>query len=170
MITDDVASCWGKTKSYHPYQTIGYGIQPDISALGKSLAGGYVPMAAAVCNEKVGSIISKPGVWKYPGTWQPSMAGIYLMLKTYQYTEKYNLISKSYDVESNLKKIGSDLLSKKKITDYRVSGALFAFDMKSDLSSTGYSSTKTPKILKGCAPLIADDSYYQELREYVYED
>lgn len=170
MITDDVASCWGKTKSYHPYQTIGYGIQPDISALGKSLAGGYVPMAAAVCNEKVGSVISKPGVWKYPGTWQPSMAGIYLMLKTYQYIEKHNLISRSHEVESKLKEIGSYLIKKEKITDYRVSGTLFAFDMKSDISTTGYSSTKIPKTLKGCAPLIADDSYYQELKEYVYEN
>ena len=57
MITDDVASCWGKGGSYHPYQTFGYGVQPDISALGKSLAAGYAPIGAAVCTSKVGDVI-----------------------------------------------------------------------------------------------------------------
>jgi adenosylmethionine-8-amino-7-oxononanoate aminotransferase len=166
LISDDVASCWGKTKAYHPYQTIGYGIQPDISALGKSLAGGYVPMAAAVCNEKVGKVISKPGVWKYPGTWQPSMAGIYLMIKTYNYMEKYGLIGNSYNIEERLKNIGMELLEKGKITDYRVSGGFFAFDMN-HINNAGYSSTKNPYVVKGCAPLIADDFYFEELKETI---
>lgn len=167
MITDDVASCWGRCKAYHPYQTIGYGIQPDISAVGKSLAGGYVPFGAAVCNEKVGQVISQEGRWKYPGTWQPSMAGIYLMLNTYDYMEKHDLIRKSFDIEQQLIQLGTTLISDDVIENYRTNGTYFAFDVKQKTEYSGYSSTKAPNTIKGCAPLIADNTYFKELEQRI---
>lgn len=165
MITDDVASCWGRCKSYHTYNVSGYGIQPDISAVGKALTGGYAPLGAALCNNKVGEVISQPGVWKYPGTWQPSMVGIHLMINTYEYMQKRNLIGASYIIEENLIKLGNKLLEKEIIDDYRVHGTFFAFDLKQEVEDSGYSSTKTEEnTIKGMAPLIANEEYFEELQ------
>lgn len=165
MITDDVASCWGRCKSYHTYNVSGYGIQPDISAVGKALTGGYAPLGAALCNSKVGDIISKPGVWRYPGTWQPSMVGIHLMINTYRYMQERNLIGASYIIEENLIKLGNKLLEKEIIDDYRVHGTFFAFDLKQSVKGVGYSSTKSnTNTIKGMAPLIATEEYFEELQ------
>ena len=170
MITDDVASCWGRCKSYHTYNMSGYGIQPDISAVGKALTGGYTPLGAALCNSKVGEVISKPGVWRYPGTWQPSMVGIHLMINTYRYMQERNLIGASYIIEENLIKLGKKLLEKEIIDDYRVHGTFFAFDLKQYVKGVGYSSTKSnTNTIKGMAPLIANEEYFKELEQHVYQ-
>lgn len=170
MITDDVASCWGRCKDYHTYNVSGYGIQPDISAVGKALTGGYSPLGAALCNDKVGEVISKPGVWKYPGTWQPSMVGIHLMINTYNYMSDNNLITNTYNIENQLNILGKRLLDKEVIDEYRFHGAFFAFDLKDQVNASGYSSTKTEaNTIKGCAPLIANEEYFKELETYVYQ-
>jgi len=167
MITDDVASCWGRSKAYHSYQTLGFGIQPDISAVGKALTGGYAPLGAALCNERVNSVISEPGVWKYPGTWQPSMIGIYLMINTYDYIEKNNLIQKSNQIENKNIALGEKILSEGLINNYRASGTFLALDVKTQAPSVGYSSSKGNNNLRVCVPLIADETYYKELEMYI---
>jgi len=170
MISDDVASCWGRSKAYHSYQTIGFGVQPDISAVGKALTGGYAPLGAALCNERVNEVISKPGVWKCPGTWQPSMIGIYLMLNTHDYIEKNSLIQKSNDIEKKNITLGEKILSDGLIDNYRVSGTFLALDIKTKAPSVGYSSSKGNNNLRICVPLIANETYYKDLEKYIYEN
>lgn len=170
MITDDVASCWGKSCSYHPFQTFGYGIQPDISAVGKSLTAGYSPLGASLCNEKVGSIISQPGSWNYNHTWQPSMMGIHLMINTYNYIEKYDLMNNSFLIENELNVFGAHLLAKDLIYNYRVNGLFLALDMKARVNTNGLSSSQgSEKKIRICAPLNATESYFKLLRVYVDE-
>ena len=170
MITDDVASGWGKSCSYHPYQTFGYGIQPDISAVGKSLTAGYAPMGAALCNEKVGDIVSKPKVWNYNHTWQPSMIGIYMMLNVKEYIEKHDLMMHSNVISEKLNLFGQELLDNGYIDNFRNNGLFLVLDIKdrnefvSGLSNSRGNDTK----IRICAPLIADDVYFENLREYVY--
>jgi len=161
MITDDVASCWGKTGTLHPYQSIGYGIQPDISALGKSLTAGYAPLGAAVCNKKVGDILNKPGAWNYNHTWQPSMMGIYIMLNVYDYIMRHELLDNVANIETKLREIASEL----DIDSYRVQGCFFALDAKTE--HTGLSSTLLPNNIRGCAPLIASNNYFGDLRNHL---
>lgn len=168
MITDDVAACWGKTKSLHPFQTIGYNIQPDISALGKSLTAGYAPLGAAVCNEKVGEVISAKGAWNYNHTWQPSMIGIYLMLNVYDYIMDNLLLSHTNYIESSLISFGQGLRESGYIDSYRVVGTFFAFDSKTDADHTGLSSTLFKNNIRGCAPLTASPDYFKDLEEHFY--
>ena len=170
MITDDVAACWGKTKSLHPFKTIGYNIQPDISALGKSLTAGYSPLGAAVCNEKVAEVIGAKGAWNYNHTWQPSMVGIYLMLNTYDYITGNFLISHTDWIEEGLKSLGKKIYDEGYIDSYRVTGTFFAFDSKKEISvpHTGLSSTLFKNNIRGCAPLIASPEYFKDLKEHLY--
>lgn len=169
MITDDVASGWGKSCSYHPYQTFGYGIQPDISAVGKSLTAGYAPMGAALCNEKVGDIVSQPGVWNYNHTWQPSMIGIYMILNVKEYIEKNNLITNSEVISRKLNAFADELLHQGHIDNYRINGLFLALDVKDKVDSvSGLSNTKGNNAkIRICAPLIADDSYFINLKDHV---
>lgn len=168
MITDDVAACWGKTKSLHPFQSIGYGIQPDISALGKSLTSGYAPLGAAVCNQKVGEVISVKGAWNYNHTWQPSMVGIYLMNNVYDIIIDQKLIYKTDYIEKSLKDLGQKLYDQGHIDSYRVTGTFFAFDSKQEAEHTGLSSTLFKNNIRGCAPLIASSDYFKDLEEHFY--
>lgn len=165
MITDDVAGCWGKSLSYHPYQTFGYGIQPDISALGKSLTAGYAPMGAALCNEKVGSVIREKGSWNYNHTHQPSMAGIYLLLNTYDFIEKYSLIENSSKLESRLKDVCKELLDDKRIISYRTNGLFFSIEIEGPVPHSGLSSSMLGNSIRGCVPLVANEEYFKEFKE-----
>lgn len=167
MITDDVAACWGKFKSYHPYKTIGYNIQPDISAVGKSLTAGYAPHGAAVCTEKVGEIIGKEGNWNYNHTWQPSMMGIYLMLNVHKIIQRDNLLDHVNWIENQLKDVFTIMLEKDIIDNYRVNGTFFSVDAKKETPHSGLSSSILKNNLKGCAPLTANESYIEDLKEYI---
>ena len=164
MITDDVASCWGKTGSLHPYQTVGHGVQPDISAVGKSLTAGYTPLGAAVCNKMVGDVLRMPGVWNYNHTWQPSMMGIYIMLNVYDYITENNLLEKVPLIESQLSRLAAEF----DIDSYRVQGCFFALDARGETEYTGLSSTILKNNIRGCAPLTADHTYFEDLRTHLY--
>ena len=163
MITDDVASCWGKTGSLHPYKTLGYGMQPDISAVGKSLTAGYAPLGAAVCNKKVGEVIREPGAWNYNHTWQPSMMGIYIMLNVHKYITEHKLLEEVPEIETQLMRIADEL----DIDSYRVQGCFFALDAKKETKHTGLSSTILKNNIRGCAPLTANYKYFEDLRTHL---
>lgn len=167
MITDDVAACWGKLKAYHPYKSVGYNIQPDISAVGKSLTAGYAPHGAAVCNKKVGEVINQKGNWNYNHTWQPSMIGIYLMLNVHKIIERDNLLENAIWIESQLISIFQSMLEKGMIDNYNVNGTFFSVDAKKETPHVGLSSTILKNNLKGCAPLIANNLYFEDLKEYI---
>jgi adenosylmethionine-8-amino-7-oxononanoate aminotransferase len=168
MITDDVASGWGKLKAYHPYTTAGYGIQPDISALGKSLTAGYTPLGAAVCNQKVGDVISAKGAWNYNHTWQPSMMGIYIMLNVYDYIEKHKLMEQAHVIESKLRDLGDHFKRVGIVSDSRASGLFLSLDAKKETAHTGLSSRFLRNNIRVCAPLIADNYYFNELEGYIH--
>lgn len=166
MITDDVASGWGKSCSYYPFETFGYGIQPDISAVGKSLTAGYAPMGAALCNKKVGDVIQTKGAWNYNHTWQPSMVGIYLMLNVKQYIEERSLMDNSKIIARKLDDFGKELVKLGHIDRYRSNGLFLVLDCNDNNRKSGLSSKNKLRI---CAPLIADETYFQDLKEHIDE-
>ena len=170
MITDDVASGWGKSCSYHPFETFGYGIQPDISAVGKSLTAGYAPMGAALCNKKVGEVLRERKAWNYNHTWQPSMMGIYIMLNVKEYISKHNLMENSRLISEELKNLALQLSFEGYIDSYRVNGLFLALDLKDEVkfvSGLSHSQGNSKK-LRICAPLIANDQYFKDLKDFFY--
>jgi adenosylmethionine-8-amino-7-oxononanoate aminotransferase len=160
MIVDDVALCWGKMGTMFGWQA--YGVQPDISALGKALTGGYSPLGAAVCNEKVSSVLSTRS-WDHGHTWAPNMQGVAASLAA---TKKIQgLLSRVPYINSKLVEIGQELgLSN------RGEGLFMCYDTPKNitlgqLSSAGMAAT-IPGLncVKVISPLIADDEYFHELK------
>jgi adenosylmethionine-8-amino-7-oxononanoate aminotransferase len=72
MIIDDVYGGCGKLG--HVFSHTRYGVQPDISVLGKALTNGFSPLSAVGLVPKVTDVVKDS--WVYGHTWQPNMAGV----------------------------------------------------------------------------------------------
>lgn len=176
FITDDVAVCWGKSLSYFGFSTAGYGVQPDITACGKSLSAGYAPIGFAACNARIAEVLSS-NEWGWGHTWQPYMAGIGAMKKVRELIQTGNLFKTGKDVVSKLNELAVDLSNKGYITGYRQQGLFLALDCKD--KTTGVmnkliragmiSSTQQDNSIKIIANFIADDEYFNELKARLYE-
>ena len=159
MLVDDVALCWGKMGTMFGYQA--YGVQPDISALGKALTGGYSPLGAAVCNKKVSDVLSRRS-WDHGHTWAPNMQGVAASLAATKKIE--TLLARAPMIQAELKAI-ADTLG----LNYRGDGLFACFDTPrmvtlAELSENGLAAT-IPGVccIKVISPLIADSEYFGEL-------
>lgn len=160
MLVDDVAVCWGKNGTMFGWQP--YGVQPDISALGKALTAGYSPLGAAVCNEKVREVLSARS-WDHGHTWAPNMQGVAASLVATKKIE--GLLTRVPYIKQQLEYIAQDFG-----LNYRGDGLFMCMDTPRNitlgqLSSAGLAAT-IPGLncVKVIAPLIADDEYFYELK------
>ena len=87
--------------------------------------------------------------------------GIYIMLNVYDYIMRHQLLNNVIKIEVALREIASEL----SIDSYRVQGCFFALDAKTE--HTGLSSTLLPNNIRGCAPLLANNIYFQDLRDHL---
>ena len=160
FVLDDVALCWGKMGTMFGWQS--YGVQPDISALGKSFTAGYTPLGAAVCNKRVSDVLSTKS-WDHGHTWAPNMQGIVASLVATKKIE--NLLPRVDGIKQRLMGIGESLG-----LTYRGDCLFACYDTPTtytlaNLSSVGLAAT-IPGLncIKIISPLIADDEYFGELQ------
>jgi adenosylmethionine-8-amino-7-oxononanoate aminotransferase len=160
MMVDDVALCWGKNGTFFGWEP--YGVQPDISSLGKALTAGYSPLSASVCNKKVFDIL-KLNSWMHCHTWCPNMQGVSAALVA---TEKINsLLYRVPHINQELCKIAEEL-------DLNVRGEnlFLCFDVPKNLTIGNLSQAKLASTLSGdyCIkifpPIIADEEYFETLK------
>lgn len=160
MIVDDVAICWGKNGTLFGSEP--YSIQPDISALGKSLTGGYSPLGIAVCNKRVQTVLNKDS-WEHSHTWSPNMAGVSAALATTKKIE--SLLHRVSYIEQQLYNIAKEFN-----LNSRGVGLLRSFDVNkemplADLFQAGLvAAIKGNQSIKVIAPIIADEEYFETLR------
>lgn len=165
-VLDDVAVCWGKFGTWYSWQN--FEVQPDISAIGKALSGGYSPLGAAVCNEKVYDILSANS-WDHGHTWQPNMYGVTSSIEVSKYIEKNNLFSKVKENNNRLvdmaKKLGCNYRGEYSMVCLDVDAKITPQDLWNHGLSTGIPDQS--KVAKGqikiVSPLIADEEFFVSL-------
>lgn len=175
LISDDIASCWGKSKAFHSHNTIfPPGIKPDISCIGKAITAGYAPLSAAVVNNKVKHITR--GHVSYGHTFQPYMAGIAAMKATTDIILEEKLLERSQTTEDRLSEIGNRLLKKGLIKSYRAFGLNIAYDIDENINNERFLDLKKRtygasgkysdiSALRITAPLNADEEYFGHLED-----
>jgi putrescine aminotransferase len=174
LITDDVASCWGKAKAYHSHTTMmPKGVRGDISCLGKAMTGGYAPLAAIVTNNKVTKVVR--GKLSYGHTYQPLVSGVAAMRATRDIIERDKLLDNSQIIENRLIDLGDKFKESGLVNSFRVFGLSAAYDIdkhvdrdrmgaKGRYYGKSGESAASP-VMRVCAPLIADDEYFHHLEK-----
>jgi len=160
FVVDDVAVCWGKNGTLFGWEP--YGVQPDITALGKALTGGYSPLGIATCNKKVNDAISKHS-WEHSHTWSPNMQGVYAALAVSKELDR--LLPRTSYINEQLLSIANDFG-----LVCRGSNLFRCYDLPkeislADLSKAGLcAAIPGHKSIKVVSPINADEEYFWELR------
>jgi adenosylmethionine-8-amino-7-oxononanoate aminotransferase len=167
MVTDDVATGFGKLGAIHTHTVKGAGVRADISALGKAITAGHAPLSAAVCNLKVKNMIAKD--FGYGHTYLPYMGGIGAMRAVKRIYERDKILERVPKINQWLNKMGDDLLQNGLIRSYRTAGVMMSLDLTENYKArTQHKYGLSGKLqsfpnLYLCAPLIADETYMGEV-------
>ena len=165
MICDDITACWGKCKEWHSYMSMGNGVKPDISALGKAITGGHAPIGVTVANAKIADCLKD---WVYGHSWNPSMSAIAAIDKGTQITKKKDLLGNAHWIQEEHDQMCDRLLLDGLIKSWRSYGCFCAIDLVKDIPqehyiAKGLSTKYRPNLIKITAPLIADEEYFNDL-------
>lgn len=91
MILDEVMCGVGRTGEWFAFQ--GYGVEPDIVAMGKAISGGYFPVGATGCTRKIYETIQNNSATFGCGfTWAGNPSAAAVIKKTLKYTMDHNLL------------------------------------------------------------------------------
>lgn len=166
MIGDDVGSCWGKgTTTWHSFPSEA---QPDITAVGKAISGGYAPLSAALTKEHVQKEIDDS--FGYAHTFSPYVGGLAAYKATKDIIVRDDMFSKIPYIRKNIMEIGSRLQEKGLVKSYKqTSGVVARYEASDfiDMSNAfkyGLSAKHHKRKTIGiCAPLTANDTYFHEI-------
>ncbi|PRR83710.1 aspartate aminotransferase family protein [Clostridium vincentii] len=93
LIDDEVMAGIGRTGKYFSYKH--FRIIPDIIALGKALSGGYFPIGAVACSEKVyQGLNANSGEFLAGYSWAGNPLGAAVVVKTFEILKKNQLVEK----------------------------------------------------------------------------
>lgn len=167
LIIDDVMGGMGKLGEVFSHTK--YGIQPDISVLGKALTGGYSPLSCACVSKEIAETIKD--TWEYGHTWQPNMMGVAAALASLELLDNNTII----ELEYKLNEMYNRLIAGQFITGYLVNGLLSEFKINpaispKDLHKSGLTCNQLNNQLTSitiCTPMIADDEYFTELEKRI---
>jgi adenosylmethionine-8-amino-7-oxononanoate aminotransferase len=132
LVIDDIAFCGGKTGTLFGFEM--YGVQPDIFCIGKGITGGYFPLSATLCNQRVADVV-KPQMLMHGFSYSFPMAGIISVLKYLDIIEKENILSMHDTIISTARSLFDDLKNQKLIKDYRNFGVCFNLILKTEISN-----------------------------------
>lgn len=163
FIVDDVAGSFGKTG--HVFSQQRYGVQTDISVLGKALTNGMCPLSAACAVKRIVDIVYP--AWGSGHTWQPPMAGIGAALTVLDMFDEKQIAK----VEKQLAEIGQRLKDKNLVKYYHGVGLFFSLTTHGKITNNDVFfkhglNNRLPlfdDFIGIVAPAIADEEYYLEL-------
>lgn len=130
LIIDDIAFCGGKTGTIFGFEK--YNVKPDIFCIGKGITGGYFPLSATLCNQRVADIV-RPQTLLHGFSYSFPMAGIISVLKYLEILEKENILSQYQKLINSATALFDRLQSKNLIKEYRNFGVCFFLSLTKEI-------------------------------------
>jgi len=170
LILDDVMGGVGKLGEYFSFKK--FGIQPDITILGKAFTGGYSPLSCACTTQKIADVIRDNHFYSH--TWQPNMGGVGAALGVLDIFDEKQL----YNVEKNLCEFGDLLVQKGLVEKYYCEGLIFHANTFHKIDVDRFLENKITGLggwdlevenVSLVAPAIADDEYFDQLTNRVIQ-
>jgi len=131
LAVDEVIAGFGRTGRNFAIEH--WGVTPDFIAMGKGIAGGYVPLAGSLIGEKVNGVIQAQGGVTIPGyTYAGNPTSCSAGLAVLNYIREHNLVSKARDTGEVLQEEAKKLLEVPLIGDVRGKGLMLGVELVAD--------------------------------------